>query len=368
MDTLFLVAAGLNKPSDRELRELEEYDQLPRNSYLEDELNARLMDERYLLSAVPWYRKLLYKFLPTDVALVMEAWLVHHRYDVVLSYYERVGLPFAYLQKTLGSDTPHVLLTTWLSSNQKVWFFRRVHKTLAKIITWSSVQRTFAIETIGVESEKIKLVKRGTDQKFWRPLDRETDMICSAGKEMRDYPTLVEALRPLREVRCHIATGEGRGELFETEKKLFAMEDGLPPHITVGPKSHTELRELYARSRIVVVPLLPTDTDNGLTVILEAMAMGKAVICSRVQGQVDVIQDGVTGKLVPQGDPKALREVIVHLLNNPHKAEEMGRAARRYVEKVHNLEQFVEGIREEVYRAAGLKSSAKWIEVERQEV
>jgi glycosyltransferase involved in cell wall biosynthesis len=111
-------------------------------------------------------------------------------------------------------------------------------------------------------------------------------------------------------------------------------------HITSGRMSLLELRDLYARSRFVVVPLLPSDTDNGVTVILEAMAMGKPVICSRTRGQVDVIQEGVTGLYVPIGDAAALRAAILSLWNEPLRAQEMGRNARALVEKHHTLEKF----------------------------
>jgi len=97
---------------------------------------------------------------------------------------------------------------------------------------------------------------------------------------------------------------------------------------------------LMAVMQTVVVPLLPSDTDNGVTVILEAMAMGKPVICSRTRGQVDVIQEGVTGLYVPVGDAGALRAAILSLWNEPQRAQQMGRNARAAVEKHHTLEMF----------------------------
>jgi glycosyltransferase involved in cell wall biosynthesis len=86
--------------------------------------------------------------------------------------------------------------------------------------------------------------------------------------------------------------------------------------------------------------LLPSDTDNGITVILEAMAMGKPVICSRTRGQVDVIQEGVTGLYVPIGDAAALRTAVLSLWHEPLRAQQMGRNARALVEKHHTLEKF----------------------------
>jgi glycosyltransferase involved in cell wall biosynthesis len=77
-----------------------------------------------------------------------------------------------------------------------------------------------------------------------------------------------------------------------------------------------------------------------VTVILEAMAMGKAVICSRTRGQVDVIQEGVTGLYVPIGDAAALRAAILSLWNDPQRALQMGQNARAHVEKYHTLEKF----------------------------
>lgn len=345
METLFLVSKGLDKLSDEEIRRREETDIQPRTKYFEDELNTHLLDERHL-ETVPWYRKVIYALLPVWLTLIIEAWFVHEKYDAVISYYERVGLPFALLQKMFGSDTPHILMTTWLSKGMKAWFLKHTYDNLAKIITWSSVQHDFAVNELGIPQDKIKLVNRGTDHKFWRPMKGEGDMICSAGMEQRDYPTLIKALKPL-DISCHIATGKARGELYDSVENLYKMKN-IPEHISIGNKQSQEMREMYARSRFVVVPLQKTNTDNGLTVILEAMAMGKPVICSRVEGQVDVIEDGVTGLYVPQGDSEALREAILDLWNNPEKAALMGKAARRYIEEVHNLEQFVESIKSEV--------------------
>lgn len=174
-------------------------------------------------------------------------------------------------------------------------------------------------------------------------------MICAVGAEMRDYATLSEAIRGTG-LRCHIATDHVR-----IPSRFRLLNDRRVPignigaradtHITEGRMSLTELRNLYARSRVVVVPLLPSDTDNGVTVILEAMAMGKPVICSRTRGQVDVIQEGVTGLYVPIGNAAALRTAILSLWNEPLRAQQMGRNARAFVEKHHTLEKFTSTVR-----------------------
>jgi glycosyltransferase involved in cell wall biosynthesis len=125
----------------------------------------------------------------------------------------------------------------------------------------------------------------------------------------------------------------------------ISNQDSLPASITIGAMNFSELRALYDRSRFVVIPLFETDTDNGNTSILEAMAMGKAVICSRVRGQRDVVQEGITGLFVPPGDIRALREAITSLWANPERAAEMGRNGRAHIEKYHALDAWVEDVR-----------------------
>ncbi len=320
----------------------------PRTSLLEIALSAELLDERYLTSKAPSIRRFFYSMLPIHTAQIIEALFIHHRFDVILTQSERVGLPLAFAMNLLGMRTPHILIISRITSSskkkakQKMWFMKQVKNSVSRFLIWSSVQRTIAIEELGVDPERITLIKRGTDQRFLKPITVPTDMICSVGMEERDYPTMVEALRTLT-IPCHIAAGLKRGELFGSIKRLYEIES-LPENITVGLKTYEELRDLYARSRFVVIPLVQTDSDNGLTSLLEAMAMGKAVICSRVKGQVDVIQEGITGIYVPQGNAEALRSAIVALWNDPDRCERMGKAARQYIENHHSLEQFVDSI------------------------
>ena len=98
---------------------------------------------------------------------------------------------------------------------------------------------------------------------------------------------------------------------------------------------------MYGDSRFVVMPLLNVRYQAGVTAILEAMAMGRAIICSRTPGQTDVIVEGETGLYVPPGDPAALRAAIECLLAHPEEAERMGRAGRRRVEQAMSLDGYV---------------------------
>jgi glycosyltransferase involved in cell wall biosynthesis len=275
------------------------------------------------------------------VRLAIEVQRRSEEYDVVVTWSERVSVSLMALQRFMRGGKPHVAMLYWFSRPSVQFPLRALANGLHAIVTWSSAQRNYAVERLGIPSEKLYLVKHFVDQLFWSPRQREIDMICGAGAEMRDYPTLLAALQGT-DLRCHIAADHVRVDRLGFARRISTEEflGRAGANVTIGRLPPTELRELYARSRFVVVPLQQTDTDNGINVILEAMAMGKPVICSRTRGQVDVIQEGVTGLFVPVGDPSALRAAMLELWNDPARAEAMGRAGRAYVEKHHTLEKF----------------------------
>jgi glycosyltransferase involved in cell wall biosynthesis len=269
---------------------------------------------------------------------------LHAEYDAIVTWGEKLSLAMLMQQRFASVSKPHIAMMYQFEKPNIRVPLNVLKKNLHSVVTWSSVQRRALIERIRFPPERVYLIRHYVDQVFYSPHPVEEDMICAVGAEMRDYATLLEAIRGTG-LRCHIATDHvripGRLRLLNDRRvpisNLVARTD---THITKGRMPLTELRDLYARSRFVVVPLLPSDTDNGVTVILEAMAMGKPVICSRTRGQVDVIQEGVTGLYVPIGDAAALRTAILSLWNEPLRAQQMGRNARALVEKHHTLEKF----------------------------
>src|SRR5262249_43254437 len=162
---------------------------------------------------------------------------------------------------------------------------------------------------------------------------------------------LIAAARDLP-VRVELAVGSlilsaqhkrERAQLFQAA----VPPEELPANITYKlDLPLLDLRELYARSRFVVMPLEDVAFDAGVASITEAMAMGKAVIVTRNRGQVDVIRDGVDGIYIPPHDPRALREAIQHLLDSPEEAARMGAAGREAVLERHTLDGYVARVNE----------------------
>jgi glycosyltransferase involved in cell wall biosynthesis len=227
-----------------------------------------------------------------------------------------------------------------LSAAKKKPFFRALHPQMDAIFVYAAPQKTYAENVLGIPGAKLYLIPFHADTRFYHPMPgaRVERRIASAGLELRDYPTMIEAVRGLDlDVRLAAASPWSK-------RKNETTDRALPPNVDARGYGYRELRDLYASSQFVVVPLYETDFQAGVTTILEAMAMGKAVIASSTRGQRDVIQDGVNGLYVPPGDVAALRAAITNLLASPERAAQLGANARRTMETEMSLDLWADRI------------------------
>jgi glycosyltransferase involved in cell wall biosynthesis len=95
-----------------------------------------------------------------------------------------------------------------------------------------------------------------------------------------------------------------------------------------------DVADLMAAADVVV---LPSESEALPTVLLEAAAAGCPVVASAVGGVGEIVDDGVTGILVPARDEKALAAAIVHILSDPELGERMGQAARAKAESQFSI-------------------------------
>jgi glycosyltransferase involved in cell wall biosynthesis len=79
-------------------------------------------------------------------------------------------------------------------------------------------------------------------------------------------------------------------------------------------------------------------------VIIEAMACGKPVVATRVGGIPEVVEEGITGYLVPPGDSRSLATAALKLFLDKEKASRMGKEGRRRVEKLFEINKIVEKV------------------------
>lgn len=106
-----------------------------------------------------------------------------------------------------------------------------------------------------------------------------------------------------------------------------------------GFVNHSEVGYYYQAATLYVAP---TRYETFGYTILEAMACGLAVVSTDVGAVPELVEDGVTGLLVPYGDPLALAEAINRLLRDNVRRERMGQNARQKVLAQFRLDDIVE--------------------------
>ena len=143
--------------------------------------------------------------------------------------------------------------------------------------------------------------------------------------------TLLDAVKDI-EIQLKII---GDGPLAE-ELKLKASEDHISNVVFRGYKKGKELREEIEKSMIVIVP--SECFENNPLSVIEAFALGKPVIGSRIGGIPELVRDGETGYTFSHGNAEDLREKIGFLLKDTKKIFEMGQKAREFVDGELNVE------------------------------
>lgn len=174
------------------------------------------------------------------------------------------------------------------------------------------------------------------------------DFILAAGSTKRDYQTFIQAVTGLQQ-KIVVVTDQAN---------MKKIKNGLNVEFFLNLPYQEYLR-LLSKARMVVVPLNPVVQSTGQVVILEAMALGKPVIASRVTGTLDYIQDGVNGVLVKPKDAVDLRNKIDWLLGHPELAAEIGRKGFLFVKENSTYEKYISAILLKAYSLRGQSFSIK---------
>jgi glycosyltransferase involved in cell wall biosynthesis len=280
----------------------------------------------------------------SDVYLAALGFMRRSRHKLVFAWSERAGIPYAGMRRLDPGRRPFAaMFTCWSDRQEKT--IRRLNlfsfmDTIA--VHCQSMKRHFI--NLGVPESKVQVIPYSIDQRFFNAqpdLEQEPGLILSLGEvRSRDYRSLFTAVEDLP-VRLLVAAF---GSWYAREKKN-GSELIAPANTTLsGGYSLLELRDLYAKSQFVILPLYDQIYSAGATAALEAMSMSRAVIAFRSRGIVDYIRDGETGILVEPGDPEAMRGAIRYLIDHPEEARRMGENGRRLVDEELNLDNYVRRI------------------------
>jgi glycosyltransferase involved in cell wall biosynthesis len=225
----------------------------------------------------------------------------------------------------------------------------------------------------GASEERVALIPHGVDVERFRPASLEERaalrarlglpgdgrIVVYTGRLLRGkgLDILFEAFRRIgpREAQARLlVVGSGAGQSLSVEEDLrtAAREPRLEGRVVFAGR--VDAVEDYLRASDVFA--FPSVFEALGISLVEAAACGLPAVGSRTGGIVDVIEDGVTGLLVPPGDARALEDTLEGLLSDPRRREEMGRRARERALRLFDAETSVRRYRtlfHEVARASG---------------
>lgn len=145
----------------------------------------------------------------------------------------------------------------------------------------------------------------------------------------------------------------GDGPLRGDVEKI--LDEAGVRHLAWLPGERKDIPDVLRGLDCFVLPSLAEGISNT---ILEAMATGLPVVATNVGGNGELVEEGMTGKLVPAADSKALGKAITEYYRHPQAARRHGHAGRSRVERQFSLERMVrqyENVYLDLLRKSGLQ-------------
>lgn len=272
----------------------------------------------------------------------------------------------------LITRVPHVVV--WVHNCDDVQERGRLRRVLDKVLERKTDayfgialgQVPYLVDACGHPEHKIRIIHNGVDPTLFDHVEDDPraglgigprDLvvgILAALRPEKDHETFLRAAKIVaaecREARFLIVGGGPRQPNLEDLTEQLGLTDRV---VFAGPRE-----DVPALLRAMDVFVLSSFTVECLPMaLLEAMASRRSSVCTAVGGIPEMIEDEVSGYLVPPKDPEALAERLVHLLTSPDRREEMGAAARARVETMFTLHRSVVRTQTELLDVANRSSS-----------
>lgn len=220
------------------------------------------------------------------------------------------------------------------------------------IIAVAKGQIPFLVEDKGFREDRIRVIYNGIDLRDWTPGPREPEIlqelsippdapvagILAMLRPEKDHDTFLAAARLVRErlPDAHfLVVGDGRERArLEARAAEFGLSDRV--RFTGGRSDVARILTVFDVSVLcsVTVETFPMS-------FLEAMAMERPLVGTRIGGVPEMIEEGRNGYVVPMRDPAALADAIVRVIGNRDTVREMGLESRRIVEEQFSVERMV---------------------------
>lgn len=231
-------------------------------------------------------------------------------------------------------------------------FLRRYDANVDHFLCLSAFQRNLLVRE-GLPGERVSVLTNPVEIQVAASSSAiERNGVLFVGRVSREkgIASLFEAARICSGIPFELAGNYG---------SMPEAVDLAPDNVKLlGPLVPQKLGALYNKARIFV---LPSVCYEGFpTVLLEAMAHGLPIVCSRIGGLPEIVEDGINGLLYEPGNGAELAGRIQMLWQNPALCEKLGEAGRRKFQEKYDAEKLMDGLMR-IYEkvAEGRKSQGK---------
>lgn len=237
-------------------------------------------------------------------------------------------------------------------TSRKHQWIRRIYSPFVKqYIALSQDLAHYLTQAIGINEKRVTQIYNGVDATRFHPAPHPQNIpgcpfnraehwiIGTVGRmqTVKDQTNLakafVYALHTNPELRDRLRlVMVGDGPL--RRESLDILQAAGHAELAWLPGERNDMPEIMRGFDCFVLPSLAEGISNT---ILEAMATGLPIIATAVGGNVELVEDGNNGRLVPNADPASLTKAIVALAEDPESAKALGHRSRKLVEDRYSL-------------------------------
>ena len=237
----------------------------------------------------------------------------------------------------------------WYQGRRRNWL-RRIQNLSGVVLANATPIRDALIADDGFAPEKLRVIHNGVDTaKFQRGRrDRErlfpglqnqklVVLVGNMHTDVKGHPWLIEAapavLKEFPQTRFVFAGDGDSRPAFEQQAAKLGLQSNF---MFLGRRS--DIPDVLASCEIAVLPSRAEGLPNA---VLEYMAAGLPAIASRVGGNAELVEDGVTGLLVPPEDSSAIAAALLRLLRDPELSRKMAENGRKVAVENYSFERLI---------------------------
>lgn len=286
----------------------------------------------------------------TEVAL----YLKKHKVDAILAEYGDTGAELLPVAKSLNLDlfvhfhgadiSMHHILEKYGTAYKEMFAYSKAIFSVSDPMTSKMIE-------LGCPKEKIvKNVYGPNNSYFDIEIDYSLNNLVALGgfvDQKAPYFTIMAFQKVLEVLPDAKLIFGGTGALFNTcvnLAKYLQIENSIEFVGFVYPK---DVPELFKKGSVFVqhsMTALKGDTEGTPVAIMEAMASGMSVISTYHAGIPGVIENGLNGYLVQEGDVDSMAQYMIQLLKSPQERETLGKNARELVKEKYTMNMHINRI------------------------